>query len=164
MGKIINGRDLMLFKVDADGNANAKAFDCAKSCQINLNTEFEELAHKDASETPDAEPTKMTMTASSSNFVGSMAAYETLVDLMLTKEPIYIAWSHVGNATASAVGDATGRAWAPTKQAQAATLGTGYYSKAYIERVDLTAQVGQKAEYTVSFKGVGEIKKRKPTA
>lgn len=160
--QLINGRDLMLFKVDANGNANARAFDCAKSCQIRIQAEFEELSHKDAAEYGDAEPTKMSLSASSSNFIGTMASYEALVDLMLAKTPIYIAWSHVGNGTKSSVSESTGKAWALTKQSDAGALGSGYYSKAYVESVDLTASNGQKAEYSVSFRGVGEIKKRTP--
>ena len=149
--KRISGRDLMLFKTDKKGVADNGAFAAAKTCSINLQTEFEELSDKDTAETVDKEPKKLSWSADTSNLIADVADVDELYQIWHEKKALFIAFSSVANASSSALEDVEGKKWKATKT-------SGFFGKVYIESLTVTAQSDGKAELSISFAGVGELK------
>lgn len=146
----LNGRDLRLFLMNEGGGAERAPLACAKSCQINNNTIFENSADKDSSANG-VIPMRTEFDASSTNLIADAAAYVELVKLQNSKKPLYISFCVVSNPSNEAVQDVSGGKWS-TKPS------VGFWGKVYIESFSLNANAEGKAEYTIKFKGDGELK------
>lgn len=149
----LKGRNVMLFKTGDDGKATAKAFACATSCSISSRLKLEETSDKDTPITGVQEMVGQEWDASTTNLMSDLAAYEELMELHLAGTVITIAIGTISNPNNDGLGG-TNTAWA---------LGAtgGYFGKAIIESIELTADNGSKATYNAKFKGTSPLKKRK---
>ena len=88
----------------------------------------------------------------------SEGAYDTLFDKMVALEPITVYFGKKKSETADkTVADGDIDAWKPNTPTQS-TLRTG---QVIITKLDLQAQSGDNATFSVEFEGVGKISKAK---
>lgn len=154
----LDGRELMLYRVDPQtGKADPKAFACAKSCSLNINTEFEEITDKDTSVFNEKEIKRFTWDASTQNLISEFADLEGLIATQLAGERFAIRLSLTQNIHPGRVEETTAKKWIPTTD-------SGYYGEVLISSLQITASVDGKAEYTANFSGVGELKPLKAKA
>lgn len=149
----INGRDLMLFEVQDNGEKKPTggAFNCAESCEVNITTNFTELGDKDTSAFNEAEIDNITWDCSTSNMMSSWEDYNRLLKKQINGEDIWIRFSPVSNPTDDEVKKATPDGKWAFKGDQ------GIYGKCKIQSIKITAPAKGKATYTCTFKGSGKI-------
>lgn len=147
----MKGRNLMLFKTDADGKTGATAFAFAETCTVTSTLKTEEVSDKDAPETGDLIVVGSEWTASTTNGIATIADFEKVMEAHLKGEKLTLAFAPVGNENPDGI----------TEQNTAWTVGEGgYFGNCLIESVTVTANNGQKVTYTANFKGTSTLKKR----
>lgn len=143
---IVKGDELMLFQGGAAlGYATAHTF--------NITANEIEVASKDHGLWGASEIGKLDWECTAECYYTD-ADYDSLFTAMQAKQPITITFAHAGNYSdngLSGVGaGATVEAW---------SAGAGYTGKAIITSLSANANTGEKATFSVTFKGFGSISK-----
>ena len=145
------GDDIMLF----DDKGKSLAF--GKSHTLTIGVETQEVSTKDHGIYGSKKATKVTWSISAEHMY-SEGAYDTLFDKMVALEPITVYFGKKKSETADkTVADGDLDAWKPNTPTQS-TLRTG---QVIITKLDLQAQSGDNATFSVEFEGVGKISKAK---
>lgn len=145
MSKQVLGKDLMLF-------ADSKAIALATSCKIGMSAETIDTQSKDSGIWNEKDIKKLGWNCSSDNLFSAdsdanMNTYDTLFALMIARKPIDIAFGIPANKA-----DALPMAGWTLPSAP-------YKGKALITSLELNAPDGDKATFTVSLDGTGELAK-----
>ena len=132
---------------------------CATSCKVNISADEIDVSCKDCAGFSNTIPNKINWTITSDNLfvVGS---YTSLVDAMLNKTTVGISFSSVANFSGATAADEDGHRVPSGGWTSAGDL---YYGKATISSIDLTADNGSVATYSVTFNGKGALTKGSPT-
>lgn len=151
MAQMERGDDIMLF----DDKGKSLAF--GKSHSLTIGVETQEVSTKDHSIYGSKKATKVTWSISAEHMY-SEGAYDTLFDKMVALEPITVYFGKKKSEAADkTVADGDIDAWKPNTPTQS-TLRTG---QVIITKLDLQAQSGDNATFSVEFEGVGKISKAK---
>lgn len=151
MAQMERGDDIMLF----DDKGKSLAF--GKSHTLTIGVETQEVSTKDHGIYSGKKGTKINWSISAEHMY-SEGAYDTLFDKMLTLEPITVYFGKKKSEAADkTVADGDIDAWKPNTPTQS-TLRTG---QVIITKLDLQAQSGDNATFSVEFEGVGKISKAK---
>lgn len=151
MTQMERGDDIMLF----DDKGKSLAF--GKSHTLTIGVETQEVSTKDHGIYGSKKATKVTWSISAEHMY-SEGAYDTLFDKMVALEPITVYFGKKKSETADkTVADGDIDAWKPNTPTQS-TLRTG---QVIITKLDLQAQSGDNATFSVEFEGVGKISKAK---
>lgn len=144
----IMGEQIQLF-------LSGKTLACATSCSVNISSDDIDVSCKDAAGFNSTIPGRITWTASSDNlFV--LDDYKKLVDAMLNKTVLTLVFSTVGNFDEKTAPDAEGHVvptggWTPSNDM--------YTGKVTVSSIDLSADNGSVATYSVQFNGHGALAK-----
>lgn len=144
----IMGEQIQLF-------LSGKTLACATSCSVNISSDDIDVSCKDAAGFNSTIPGRITWTASSDNlFV--LDDYKKLVDAMLNKTVLTLVFSTVGNFDEKTAPDAEGHVvptggWTPSNDM--------YSGKVTVSSIDLSADNGSVATYSVQFNGHGALAK-----
>lgn len=146
---IVQGNDMMWF-------VNGKSIANATSHKLTISAETADTSNKDTGGDWDSqEIKKLSFEGSSENLFsvdGKGSGFDELFDLMIAKTPIDAIFSIEKSASEKALTDAPEDGWtAPTSG--------GYKGKVVITSLDINAPNGDKATFTVSFKGYGALSK-----
>ena len=136
MGNILLGTDLMLFKAN-------KALAVATSCKFTISANALDISNKDSGKWSAKKAGKLSWNASSDNLF-ILEEYTTLVELMTSRAEVDIQFSSVSNPDKE-----DGTDWIASTD--------GYAGKAIITSIDVNANDGETATYTVSFEGTGAL-------
>ena len=151
MAQMERGDDIMLF----DDKGKSLAF--GKSHTLTIGVETQEVSTKDHGIYGSKKATKVTWSISAEHMF-SEGAYDTLFDKMVALEPITVYFGKKKSEAADkTVADGDLDAWKPNTPTQS-TLRTG---QVIITKLDLQAQSGDNATFSVEFEGVGKISKAK---
>ena len=151
MEQMERGDDIMLF----DDKGKSLAF--GKSHTLTIGVETQEVSTKDHGIYGSKKATKVTWSISAEHMY-SEGAYDTLFDKMVALEPITVYFGKKKSEAADkTVADGDLDAWKPNTPTQS-TLRTG---QVIITKLDLQAQSGDNATFSVEFEGVGKISKAK---
>lgn len=151
MAQMERGDDIMLF----DDKGKSLAF--GKSHTLTIGVETQEVSTKDHGIYGSKKATKVTWSISAEHMY-SEGAYDTLFDKMVALEPITVYFGKKKSEAADkTVADGDLDAWKPNTPTQS-TLRTG---QVIITKLDLQAQSGDNATFSVEFEGVGKISKAK---
>ena len=151
MAQMERGDDIMLF----DDKGKSLAF--GKSHTLTIGVETQEVSTKDHGIYGSKKATKVTWSISAEHMY-SEGAYDTLFDKMVALEPITVYFGKKKSEAADkTVADGDLDAWKPNTPT-ASTLRTG---QVIITKLDLQAQSGDNATFSVEFEGVGKISKAK---
>ncbi len=151
MAQMERGDDIMLF----DDKGKSLAF--GKSHTLTIGVETQEVSTKDHGIFGSKKATKVTWSISAEHMY-SEGAYDTLFDKMVALEPITVYFGKKKSEAADkTVADGDLDAWKPNTPTQS-TLRTG---QVIITKLDLQAQSGDNATFSVEFEGVGKISKAK---
>lgn len=128
---------------------------CATSCSVNISSDEIDTSCKDSAGFASTLPGRITWTVTSDNlFV--VADYTKLVDAMLNKSIVDITFASVSNLSGATAPDADGHCVPSGGWTSANDL---YYGKATISSIDLSADNGSVATYSVTFNGHGTLAK-----
>lgn len=149
---MIKGNEIMLLY-------NNRALAYATSHSMNLTGETVDTSNKDTGEFGQQIVNRINWEVTSSNFVSSYASgvngYDTMLDLMLAKEPITIVFGRPGNYDASGLVRGGNTANDAETEWEA---GTSYLTgKAVITSLNLTANVGETATFESTLSGSGPL-------
>ena len=156
----LNGSDLMLF-VERNGKKQSIAYATSHSLEINADTK--DISTKDNGNGiwQNAEVGMLSWSTSSDNLCclddPHGLGYNDLVEIMLKREPIEIVF-----ALQSSITDYTDKI---DKEFEVPADGwkydatNNYHGKAVITSLSLTAEIGEKANYTVQLQGAGALLK-----
>ena len=136
MANILLGTDLMLFK-------DNKALAVATSCKFTISANAMDISNKDSGKWTSKKAGKLSWNASSDNLF-ILEEYTTLVGLMTSRTEVDIQFSTVSNPDKADDAD-----WAANSD--------GYEGKAIITSIDVNANDGETATYTVQFEGTGAL-------
>lgn len=151
MAQMERGDDIMLF----DDKGKSLAF--GKSHTLSVGIESQEISSKDSGVFTSKKATKVNWSISAEHMY-TEGAYDKLFDAMLTLEPITVYFGKKKSEAADkTVADGDLDAWKPNTPTQS-TLRTG---QVIITKLDLQAQSGDNATFSVEFEGVGKISKAK---
>lgn len=151
MAQMERGDDIMLF----DDKGKSLAF--GKSHTLAIGVETQEVSTKDHGIYGSKKATKVNWSISAEHMY-SEGAYDTLFDKMVALEPITVYFGKKKSEAADkTVADGDLDAWKPNTPTQS-TLRTG---QVIITKLDLQAQSGDNATFSVEFEGVGKISKAK---
>lgn len=158
------GSELQLW---TGSGSTAHTYACATSLSVNINRDSLDIACKDCGPYGASLPGTITWdistnclyTTSKDASGGTVNHYAEMVDDMLAGRPVLCTWSSVSNynAAITAGGDDEGHIFNETTKAKSAN--DLYYGYAVITSVELTADNGSVAEYSVSLQGKGAINK-----
>lgn len=138
---VILGSDLMLFK-------NNKALAAATNCKLTISANMLETSSKDSGCWTEKQGGKLNWTASSDNlFV--ISEVDDLFDALINRTQVSLQFSTVSNKADCSEVPSTG--WTASSD--------GYTGTAIISSIDINAQDGENATYTVSFEGTGALEK-----
>lgn len=150
--KLIEGSDLMLFY-------NGKSLAHASSHTLSLSANTEEINTKDTGVWGMTEVGNITWEITS-DYMYTVADYETIFDLMLAKNPIDVVFglkagykgsqSYDPSATRNVDDDGN---WVPDSTANM------YKGKVIITNLEVSASAGEKATYSITMQGYGAITK-----
>lgn len=144
----ILGEQIQLF---LDG----KTLACATSCSVNISSDDIDVSCKDSAGFNSTIPGRITWTASSDNlFV--LTDFNKLVDAMLNKTVLTLAFNGVGNFSDKTAPDSDGHVVPSGGWSQAYDM---YYGKVTVSSIDLSADNGSVATYSVQFNGHGALAK-----
>lgn len=144
----IMGEQIQLF-------LSGKTLACATSCKVNISADDIDVSCKDAAGFNSTIPGRITWNASSDNlFV--LDDFNKLVDAMLNKTVLTLIFSSVGNWADKTAPDADGHVvpqggWTPA--------GDMYTGQVTVSSIDLSADNGSVATYSVQFNGHGALAK-----
>ena len=134
---------------------SGKTLACATSCSVNISSDDIDVSCKDSAGFNSSIPGRITWTASSDNlFV--LDEFDKLVDAMLNKTVLTLAFATVGNWGSKTAPDAEGHVVPEGGWTSASDMYTGQVT---ISSIDLTADNGSVATYTVQFNGHGALSK-----
>ena len=145
----IMGEQIQLF-------LSGKTLACATSCSVNISSDDIDVSCKDSAGFNSTIPGRITWTASSDNlFV--LTDFNKLVDAMLNKTVLTLAFSTVKNFSAKTAPDADGHVvptggWTSNDDM--------YYGQVTVSSIDLSADNGSVATYSVNFNGHGALAKK----
>lgn len=157
------GSELQLWT--GSGNT-AHTFACATSLSVNINRDSLDIACKDCGPYGASLPGTITWDIStnclyttSGSGSGATNHYADMVDAMIAGTPILCTWASVSNYDTAVTGggDTEGHIFNDTTKAKSAN--DLYYGYAVITSVELTADNGSVAEYSVSLQGKGALNK-----
>jgi predicted secreted protein len=135
---------------------SGKTLACATSCSVNISADDIDVSCKDSAGFNSTIPGRITWTAQSDNlFV--IDDYQKLVDAMLNKTVLTLAFSTVGNWADRTAPDADGHV-VPTGGWTSAN--NGYTGQVTVSSIDLSADNGSVATYSVTFNGHGALAKQ----
>ena len=138
-----------------DDKGKSLAF--GKSHTLTIGVETQEVSTKDHGIYGSKKATKVTWSISAEHMY-SEGAYDQLFDKMVALEPITVYFGKKKSEAADkTVADGDLDAWKPNTPTQS-TLRTG---QVIITKLDLQAQSGDNATFSVEFEGVGKISKAK---
>lgn len=145
-GKKIKGSDMMFF-------VNGKCISFATSHQLSIKSETKDVSNKDeGGDWSFSEVGLLSWSGKSENMYsidGNGNNYDDLFDFMIKKTPIMATFSkkkeEVSDVTETTAG------WTASKP--------DYEGKVIITSLELTANAGDYATYSVEFTGVGELKR-----
>lgn len=148
MAKIIDGGDLMVF-------VGGKSIAFATNHTLSLTAETSDTSHKDVKGTWKTSTVKMfSWEVTSENLYadeGNGLTYDDLFDKMVEKDELTLIFSNNTGTLTEASGSAEG-GWA-------SDASKNYYcGKAIITSLEVNAQNGDNATFTVTFSGQGELK------
>ena len=150
MAQMERGDDIMLF----DDKGKSLAF--GKSHTLTIGVETQEVSTKDHGIYSGKKGTKINWSISAEHMY-SEGAYDTLFDKMVALEPITVYFGKKKSEGDKTVADGDLTAWSANNPTQS-TLRTG---QVIITKLDLQAQSGDNATFSVEFEGVGKISKAK---
>ena len=151
MAQMEIGDDIMLF----DDKGKSLAF--GKSHTLSIGVETQQISHKDSGVYGSKKATKVNWSISAEHMY-SEGAYDTLFDKMVALEPITVYFGKKKSEGDKTVADdPTLTAWSANNPPQS-TLRTG---QVIITKLDLQAQSGDNATFSVEFEGVGKISQAK---
>ena len=128
---------------------------CATSCKVNISSDDIDVSCKDSAGFANTIPGKVSWTVSSDNlFV--VADYTKLVDAMLNKTILDLTFASVDNFSAATSADSDGHRIPSGGWTSAGDL---YYGKVTVSSIELTADNGAVATYSVTFNGHGALTK-----
>lgn len=128
---------------------------CATSCSVNLSADEIDTSCKDTAGFASTIPGRITWTVNSDNlFV--IGDYTKLVDAMINKDILDITFATVANWDAQTEPDADGHVVPTGGWTSSDDL---YHGKVTISSIDLQADNGSVATYSVTFNGHGGLKK-----
>lgn len=142
---LVKGDHLMLF----DSNKQSLAYATSHSFSMSLDTE--EISTKDHSAFGNVEGGKINWEISADHLFTNQD-FGTLFGYMIAKEPIMVYWGNRKTPTSST---SNLNAW----EADATASSFVYGGKALITSLEVSADTGAKATYSVTLTGVGEIKR-----
>lgn len=150
MKSVIKGDQLMCF-------IGGKGLAFATNHVLSLSTETEDVQHKDAGVFSSTEITKVNWEITSDNIYTETDdgdSYDTLRDAMLQLQKIDVVWGKAGNydrnGNKNADNSVTEDYWEPTSNG-----GKYYGGQAVISSLQLNAQSGSNATYSVTLTGSG---------
>ena len=144
----IMGEQIQLF-------VSGKTLACATSCRINISADDIDVSCKDSAGFNSTIQGRITWNASSDNlFV--IGDYKTLVDAMLNKTVLTLVFSTVGNFDDKTAPDADGHVIPSGGWTSANDM---YEGKVTVSSIDLNADNGAVATYSVQFNGHGALAK-----
>ena len=144
----IMGEQIQLF-------LSGKTLACATSCSVNISSDDIDVSCKDSAGFNSSIPGRITWTASSDNlFV--LDEFDKLVDAMLNKTVLTLAFATVGNWDSKTAPDAEGHVVPTGGWTSSNDMYTGQVT---ISSIDLTADNGSVATYSVQFNGHGALAK-----
>lgn len=138
---VILGTDLMLFKGE-----DKTPLACATSCKLTISAGTLETSSKDSGKWTSKQAGKLSWNASSDNLF-TLSDYKELVSAMVAREKIEIEFATVKYADSDN--------GVPTEGWQ--SNNDGYKGFAIITSIDMTANDGENATYSVSLEGCGAL-------
>lgn len=137
---------------------SGKTLACATSCSVNISADDIDVSCKDSAGFNSTIPGRITWTAQSNNlFV--IDDYQKLVDAMLNKTVLTLAFSTVGNWADRTAPDADGHV---VPSGGWTSANNGYTGQVTVSSIDLSADNGSVATYSVTFNGHGALAKQTP--
>lgn len=131
---------------------------CATSCSVNISSDDIDVSCKDSAGFNSTIPGRITWTAQSDNlFV--IGDYQKLVDAMLNKTVLTLAFSTVGNWADRTAPDSDGHV---VPAGGWTSANDGYTGQVTVSSIDLNADNGSVATYSVTFNGHGALAKQTP--
>lgn len=128
---------------------------CATSCSVNISADEIDVSCKDSAGFNSTLPGRVSWTVSSDNlFV--IGDYTKLVDAMLSKSVLDITFATVSNFDSQTEPDADGHRVPTGGWTSSDDL---YHGKVTVSSIDLTADNGSVATYSVTFNGHGALAK-----
>ena len=128
---------------------------CATSCAVNISADEIDVSCKDTAGFNATIPGRITWTVTSDNlFV--IADYTKLVDAMLAKTPLELTFATVANFSAATTPDSEGHVVPSGGWTSSNDL---YHGTVTISSIDMTADNGAVATYSVTFNGKGALAK-----
>lgn len=135
---------------------SGKTLACATSCKVNISADDIDVSCKDSAGFNSTIPGRITWNASSDNlFV--IDDYKKLVDAMLNKTVLTLVFSTVGNFNDKTAPDADGHVVPSSGWTTAYDM---YEGKVTVSSIDLNADNGSVATYSVTFNGHGALSKQ----
>lgn len=134
---------------------SGKTLACATSCSVNISADEIDTSCKDCAGFSSSMQGRITWTVNSDNlFV--LSDYTELVDAMLNKDILDLTFATVANFSAATAADEDGHRVPSGGWTSAADM---YHGKVTIASIDLTADNGAVATYSVTFNGHGALTK-----
>lgn len=128
---------------------------CATSCKVNISADEIDISCKDSAGFSNTIPNKINWTVTSDNlFV--IGDYNKLVDAMLNKTVLSLTFATVANFTAATEADSDGHR---VPSGGWTSAGDMYHGNVTVSSIDLTADNGSVATYSVTFNGKGALTK-----
>lgn len=147
---VVKGSDLMLFKRSGnEGSYTYKSLGAATNHTLTASVEVIETSNKDTGIFGDSEAGKVSWSMTSENMMIE-TDYDELMDALLAREKLFVAFSIAKNAN-SIEGKPEG-GWAISDG--------GYEGEVLLTQLDSNAPDNDKATYTATFTGCGPLKKR----
>jgi len=128
---------------------------CATSCSVNISSDEIDVSCKDSAGFNSTIPGRITWTASSDN-IFVLTDFNKLVDAMLNKTVLTLVFSSVGNWGDKTAPDADGHIVPSGGWSAANDMYTGQVT---VSSIDLSADNGSVATYSVQFNGHGALAK-----
>lgn len=132
---------------------------CATSCKVNISTDEIDTSCKDCAGFTSTIPGRVTWTVTSDNlFV--IGDYTKLVDAMLNKDVLTLTFATVANFSAATEADEDGHRVPASGWTSSNDM---YYGNVTVSSIDMTADNGAVATYSVTFNGHGALTKSTPS-
>lgn len=144
----IMGEQIQLF-------LSGKTLACATSCSVNISSDDIDVSCKDSAGFNSTIPGRITWTAQSDNLF-ILTDFNKLVDAMLNKTVLTLAFSTVANFSGATTPDAEGHVVPSGGWTSANDMYTGQVT---VSSIDLSADNGSVATYSVTFNGHGALAK-----
>lgn len=151
MANLIQGHELQLFVIES-GTTKTLAF--AKSCSMSMNRDMTDISSKDSYGAKAEKPGLMSFTLSTNN-LATVEDYKALAKKFINGDTIEFAFALVGNgitADETTIPDENGSVVPEGGWVQGDGIVSG---KCSISSMDLNADDGSIATYTVNFNGIG---------